>query len=175
MILAEHELSEEPPDVFDSHLNLEQINKVTLSGSWPPKQAFVVSESTCGSMACDALNKQVIFTAHEQRQLPVSHTYASQRTYAFAPGCNSTTSVQSLISLNTMYVAARNQGSPAPREAEFRAYHLLSMMGRHGKYSYSPATFLAAVQVSRGPGKCQGLHNGFSCLCVVIPRPRIPL
>ena len=28
MILAEHELSGEPPDVFDSHLNLEQINKV---------------------------------------------------------------------------------------------------------------------------------------------------
>ena len=28
MVLAEHELAGEPPDVFDSHLNLEQINKV---------------------------------------------------------------------------------------------------------------------------------------------------
>ena len=63
--------------------------------------------------------------------------------------------MQSLISLNTMYVAARNQGSPAPREAEFRAYHLLSMMGRHGKYSYSPATFLAAVQVRNA---CHCMH-----------------
>ena len=45
MILAEHELSEEPPDVFDSHLNLEQINKVPLS-TWicPLKAGFVLSE-----------------------------------------------------------------------------------------------------------------------------------
>ena len=55
--------------------------------------------------------------------------------------------MQSLISLNTMYVAARHRSSAAPREAEFRAYHLLSMMGRHGKYAYNPAVYLAAVQV----------------------------
>ena len=33
MVLAEHELAGEPPDVFDSHLNLEQINKVLRSSS----------------------------------------------------------------------------------------------------------------------------------------------
>ena len=50
-----------------------------------------------------------------------------------------------------MYVAARHRGAPAPREAEFRAYHLLTMLGRHGKYGYSPAVYLAAVQAGAGP------------------------
>ena len=35
-----------------------------------------------------------------------------------------------------------------PNEAEFRAYHLLTLMGTHGKYEYNPAEFLQALKVS---------------------------
>jgi hypothetical protein len=36
----------------------------------------------------------------------------------------------------------------APAEAEFRAYHLLSLMGQHGKFKGDQQGFLSMLQVS---------------------------
>ena len=53
---------------------------------------------------------------------------------------------KALISLSDMYDKAAANGKPAPNEAEFRAYHLLSMMSQHGKYKGDQQSFLSTLQ-----------------------------
>ena len=55
--------------------------------------------------------------------------------------------LQALISLQGMYTHMAEQGTPAPNEAEFRAYQLILAMGRHGKYFYSATGFFASLKV----------------------------
>lgn len=55
--------------------------------------------------------------------------------------------LQALISLQAMYKKMADQGTPAPNEAEFRAYQLILAMGKHGKYFYSATGFYASLKV----------------------------
>ena len=43
---------------------------------------------------------------------------------------------QALISLYRLYEAARAAGAPCAAEPEFRAYHLLTLIGSHGRYAH---------------------------------------
>lgn len=54
---------------------------------------------------------------------------------------------QALISLNAMYVKHRANGTPITTEVEFRAYHLLTLIGTHGRYGYNAAEFQNALAV----------------------------
>jgi nuclear mRNA export protein SAC3 len=56
---------------------------------------------------------------------------------------------KSLISLNEMYKTLAAAGTPVPSEPEFRAYHLLSLMGEHGKYKGDQQAFLSTMQTLR--------------------------
>lgn len=56
---------------------------------------------------------------------------------------------KSLISLNEMYNKLAAAGRPAVHEAEFRAYHLLSLMGQHGKFKGDQQGFLSMLQAMR--------------------------
>lgn len=56
--------------------------------------------------------------------------------------------LQACISLNSMYDLARAEGQPAPNEGEFRAYHLLLLMGTHGKYKYNSTEYRKALKVT---------------------------
>lgn len=56
--------------------------------------------------------------------------------------------MQACISLNSMYDQARLQNDPMPNEGEFRAYHLLLLMGTHGKYKYNSTEYRKALIVS---------------------------
>lgn len=46
-----------------------------------------------------------------------------------------------------MYTNAYERGTPAPHEAEIRAYQLILAMGQHGKYFYSATGFFASLKV----------------------------
>lgn len=59
--------------------------------------------------------------------------------------------LQALISLNSMYDKHRANGSPVPSETEFRAYHLLTMIGTHGRYGYNSSEFQNALLVLAAP------------------------
>ena len=59
--------------------------------------------------------------------------------------------VQALITLQNMYTNMVEQGTPAPNEAEFRAYQLILAMGQHGKYFYSATGFFASLKVCLRP------------------------
>jgi hypothetical protein len=56
---------------------------------------------------------------------------------------------KALISLTDMYVKAAAAGRPAPNEAEFRVYHLLSLMAQHGKFKGDQQAFLSTLQTLR--------------------------
>ncbi|KAI7840763.1 hypothetical protein COHA_005577 [Chlorella ohadii] len=56
---------------------------------------------------------------------------------------------KALISLNDMYNKLAAAGRPAQHEAEFRAYHLLSLMGQHGKFKGDQQAFLSMLQAMR--------------------------
>lgn len=56
-------------------------------------------------------------------------------------------SMQACISLNSMYDEARQCGKALPNEGEFRAYHLLLLMGTHGKYKYNSTEYRKALKV----------------------------
>ena len=70
--------------------------------------------------------------------------------------------VQALISLNAMYDKQRCAGQAMPCEAEFRAYHLLTLIGTHGKYRYDGTEYQGALAVSGSSFMCtrqaQNLH-----------------
>ncbi len=55
---------------------------------------------------------------------------------------------QALISLNAMYDKQRCAGQAVPCEAEFRAYHLLTLIGTHGRYRYDATEYQGALAVS---------------------------
>ncbi|KAL4513335.1 hypothetical protein Ndes2437B_g00550 [Nannochloris sp. 'desiccata'] len=56
---------------------------------------------------------------------------------------------KALISLNEMYNKAAAKGRPSPNEAEFRTYHLLSLMAQHGKFKGDQQAFLSTLQALR--------------------------
>ena len=56
---------------------------------------------------------------------------------------------KALISLSEMYNKAAADGRPAPNEAEFRAYHLISLMASHGKFKGDQQAFLSMLQALR--------------------------
>ncbi len=56
---------------------------------------------------------------------------------------------KALISLNEMYNKAAAEGRPSPNEAEFRTYHLLSLMAQHGKFKGDQQAFLSTLQALR--------------------------
>jgi len=62
--------------------------------------------------------------------------------------------VQALISLNAMYDKQRCAGQAMPCEAEFRAYHLLTLIGTHGKYRYDGTEYQGALAVSGSSFMC---------------------
>ncbi len=62
--------------------------------------------------------------------------------------------VQALISLNAMYDKQRCAGQEMPCEAEFRAYHLLTLIGTHGKYRYDGTEYQGALAVSGSSFMC---------------------
>lgn len=126
---------------FNSHLNIEQMNKVRLHKG--------------GSKA------------HNSTHRCFSASYPLH--------------VQSLISLSDMYDKLAEAGRPQPKgtpvsrencandrsrmqlsplmqlilaEAEFRAYHLLSLMAQHGKFKGDQQSFLSTLQVG-----CRGYLN----------------
>ena len=133
MIMAEHELSEETTaaadqEAFNSHLNLEQINKVSILLISQP-------EACCYSCAVMSPLSQLSF-------VPV-------RAGDFhPPGRSLTSCLQALISLNAMYDKQRTLGQAMPCEAEFRAYHLLTLIGTHGRYRYDATEYQGALAVS---------------------------
>lgn len=59
----------------------------------------------------------------------------------------SSTALQACISLNAMYDEARQRNEPMPNEGEFRAYHLMLLMGTHGKYKYNSTEYRKALKV----------------------------
>lgn len=56
---------------------------------------------------------------------------------------------KALISLNEMYIKAAAEGRPAQNEAEFRTYHLVSLMAQHGKFKGDQQAFLSTLQALR--------------------------
>lgn len=56
---------------------------------------------------------------------------------------------KALISLNDMYEKAAEKGEQCPNEAEFRSYHLLSLMSQHGKFKGDQQGFLSTLQSLR--------------------------
>lgn len=56
--------------------------------------------------------------------------------------------LQACISLNAMYDKQRISGHPMPCEAEMRSYHLLTLMGTHGRYGYDGTEYASALAVS---------------------------
>lgn len=63
---------------------------------------------------------------------------------------------QALISLNSMYDKLRAKGTPLATEVEFRAYHLLTLIGTHGRYGYNAAEYQNALSVPLRP-KCTSI------------------
>lgn len=59
--------------------------------------------------------------------------------------------LQACISLNAMYDEARQRNEAMPNEGEFRAYHLLLLMGTHGKYKYNSTEYRKALKVKCVP------------------------
>lgn len=53
-----------------------------------------------------------------------------------------------------MYDKHRANGAPVPSETEFRAYHLLTLIGTHGRYGYNSSEFQNALLVSEAPRLC---------------------
>ena len=53
-----------------------------------------------------------------------------------------------------MYERARRLGCPRPAaiEAEFRAYHLLTLMGDHGRFKGSKGQVVTSLQVRPASG-----------------------
>ena len=47
-----------------------------------------------------------------------------------------------------MYDKQRTLGQAMPCEAEFRAYHLLTLIGTHGRYRYDATEYQGALAVS---------------------------
>jgi hypothetical protein len=68
---------------------------------------------------------------------------------------------QALISLNAMYDKRRAAGGGTGAEVEFRAYHLLTLLGTHGRYRYSAAVFQSALSVRARArtGLCWGVAS----------------
>jgi len=56
--------------------------------------------------------------------------------------------LQALISLSDMYDKQRANRAPMDSEVEFRAYHLLTLIGTHGRYGYNAAEYQNALSVS---------------------------
>ena len=69
---------------------------------------------------------------------------------------------QALISLNAMYDKQRCAGQAMPCEADFRAYHLLTLIGTHGRYRYDATEYQGALAVS-SPSVCSS-----SCVQVAL-------
>ena len=46
-----------------------------------------------------------------------------------------------------MYDKQRAKGAPVSTEVEFRAYHLLTLIGTHGRYGYNAAEYQNALSV----------------------------
>lgn len=69
----------------------------------------------------------------------------------FQSGNSCAALAQALITLVDLYNTVSARGEPAPCEAEFRAYALLTMIGTHGKFQYSTATFLNMLRVRPMP------------------------
>ena len=127
MIMAEHELSEETTaaadqEAFNSHLNLEQINKVSIL-------LTLQLEACC--YGCAVMRPQ------SQLSVLFWHRLTSW------DAC-----LQALISLNAMYDKQRTLGQGMPCEAEFRAYHLLTLIGTHGRYRYDATEYQGALAVN---------------------------
>ena len=69
--------------------------------------------------------------------------------------------MQACISLNGMYEKARAEGRPAENEGEFRAYHLVNLMGTHGGYKYNSTEYRKALKVCTllsGAPYCLTMH-----------------
>ncbi len=80
------------------------------------------------------------------------------------------THAQALISLNAMYDKQRCAGQAMPCEAEFRAYHLLTLIGTHGRYRYDATEYQGALAVSFYPY----FNTPISCFSVM-PSKRVYL
>lgn len=50
-----------------------------------------------------------------------------------------------------MYDKLRAKGMPLATEVEFRAYHLLTLIGTHGRYGYNAAEYQNALSVPLQP------------------------
>ncbi len=59
--------------------------------------------------------------------------------------------LQALISLGDLYNRAAARGTPAPNEAEFRSYMLLTMIGTYGRFGYNTATFMHMLSARSPP------------------------
>lgn len=162
LVLAEHELCEEAApaadqEAFNSHLNLEQINKVCpASGDRMPhllrsRRPHCVVELVYAAVVVHAcilhqglVHSQCAPSVVAPHGSPIAHVHRM-----LSPLCRDNMRpvlAQALISLNGMYDAARAAGAPCAAEPEFRAYHLLTLIGTHGRYGYNAAEYQAALQ-----------------------------
>ena len=73
---------------------------------------------------------------------------------------------QALISLLDMYKLAQDSGVPRDTavEAEFRAYHLATIMAQHGKFAESRLQFYTSLQV----GCCPHLTAQNRCAALLL-------
>jgi hypothetical protein len=73
---------------------------------------------------------------------------------------------QALISLLDMYKLAQDSGVPrdTPIEAEFRAYHLATIMAQHGKFAESRLQFYTSLQVG-ALSFCLHSDSNITCCC----------
>ena len=61
-----------------------------------------------------------------------------------------------------MYDKQRTLGQAMPCEAEFRAYHLLTLIGTHGRYRYDATEYQGALAVSN----CSCLEKAGLLFCM---------
>jgi hypothetical protein len=76
--------------------------------------------------------------------------------------------LQALISLLDMYKLAQDSGVPRDTsiEAEFRAYHLATIMAQHGKFAESRLQFYTSLQVgfcNPGPHMNASANDPITC------------
>ena len=64
-----------------------------------------------------------------------------------------------------MYDEARQRNEPMPNEGEFRAYHLLLLMGTHGKYKYNSTEYRKALKVISSRDLELSKQGGLQVLC----------
>lgn len=62
-----------------------------------------------------------------------------------------------------MYDKQRAKGAPVSTEVEFRAYHLLTLIGTHGRYGYNAAEYQNALSVLPC-ARCRGKYSSTSSL-----------